>query len=132
MTSTGMPSTTRPTEAPAQPAHARGVLAHSYIPGVYNRLMSQIDSERRGRINMRVSGRQERVLRAAADLTGETLTGFVLAAATERAQEVIERAERIEVSAGVFERFVAALDEPAEEMPTLRRYARRRSPIPRR
>lgn len=81
---------------------------------------------------MRVSGRQERVLRAAADLTGETLTGFVLAAATERAEEVIERAERIEVGAEAFERFVAALDGPAEEMPTLRRYARSRSPIPRR
>lgn len=94
--------------------------------------MSEAESERRGRINMRVSGRQERVLRAAADLTGETLTGFVLAAATERAEEVIERAERIEVSAEAFERFVTALDGPAEEMPTLRRYARSRSPIPRR
>ena len=81
---------------------------------------------------MRVSGRQERVLRAAADLTGETLTGFVLAAATERAEEVIERAERIEVSSEAFERFVTALDGPGEEMPTVRRYARRRSPIPRR
>lgn len=79
---------------------------------------------------MRVSERQERVLRAAADLNGETLTGFVLAAATERAQEVLERAERIDVSAEAFERFVAALDGPAEEMPTLQRYARELSPIP--
>ena len=81
---------------------------------------------------MRVSERQERELRAAAELTGETITGFVLAAATERAREVIERAERLNVSAEAFERFVAALDEPVEEMPTLRRYARKRSPIPRR
>lgn len=81
---------------------------------------------------MRVSARQERALRAAAELTGETLTGFVLGAAAERAQEVIERAKRIEVGAEAFERFVAALDEPPEEMPTLRRYARRRSPAPRR
>jgi uncharacterized protein (DUF1778 family) len=79
---------------------------------------------------MRVSERQERVLRAAAELSGETLTGFVLAAATERAQEVLERAERIDVSVEAFARFVAALDEPPEEMPTLRRYARKRSPIP--
>lgn len=81
---------------------------------------------------MRVSERQERELRAAAELTGETLTGFVLAAATERAQEVIERAERINVSADAFERFVTALDGPVEEMPTLRRYARERNTIPRR
>jgi len=79
---------------------------------------------------MRVSERQERVLRAAAELRGETLTGFVLAAATERAEAVLERAERIDLSAEAFERFVVALDAPAEAMPTLRRYAKRRSPIP--
>jgi len=87
-------------------------------------------SERAGRINMRVSERQERVLRAAAELSGETLTGFVLSVATERAEEVLERAQRIEVSAEAFERFVAALDAPPDEMPTLRRYAGKRSPIP--
>jgi uncharacterized protein (DUF1778 family) len=79
---------------------------------------------------MRVSGRQEKVLRAAAGLTGETLTGFVLAAATERAEAVLERAGRIDVSAEAFERFVSALDEPPEEMPVLQRYATKRSPIP--
>ncbi len=93
--------------------------------------VSQVESDRRGRINMRVSERQVRVLRAAAELTGETLTGFVLAAATERAAEVIERAERINVSSEAFERFIAALDGPTQKMPTLRRYARKRSPIPR-
>jgi uncharacterized protein (DUF1778 family) len=93
-------------------------------------VMSQVGSEPRGRINMRVSERQERVLRAAAELSGETLTGFVLAAATERAQEVIERAGRIDVSVEVFRRPVAALDAPPEEMPNLRRYAKKRSPIP--
>jgi uncharacterized protein (DUF1778 family) len=92
--------------------------------------MSQAERERRGRINMRVSERQERVLRAAAELNGETLTGFVLAVATERAEEVLERAQRIDLGAEAFERFVAALDAPAEEMPTVRRYARKRSPIP--
>jgi uncharacterized protein (DUF1778 family) len=79
---------------------------------------------------MRVSERQERVLRAAADLSGETLTGFVLSVATERAEEVLERAQRIDVSGEAFKRFIAALDSPIEEMPTLRRYARAQSPIP--
>lgn len=83
-----------------------------------------------GRINMRVSDRQERILRAAAGLTGETMTGFVLAAATERAETVLERAGRIEVSARAFERFVTALDQPAEDMPALRRYVHGHSPIP--
>ena len=79
---------------------------------------------------MRVSERQERLLRAAAELTGETLTGFVLAVATERAEQVLERAHRIDVGAEAFERFVAALDAPAEEMPAVRRYSSERSPIP--
>ncbi len=94
------------------------------------RSMSKGSEERTGRINLRVSERQERVLRAAADLTGETLTGFLLAAGTERAEEVMARAQRIEVSSEAFERFVAAIDAPVEDMKTLRRYAKKRSPIP--
>ena len=101
-----------------------------YIPRVYTRLMSEVESKRARRLNMRVSERQERVLRAAAELSGETLTGFVLGVATERAEELLERAQRIDLSAEAFKRFVDALEAPAEEMPTLRRYARKRSPIP--
>lgn len=78
---------------------------------------------------MRVDERQERVLRAAAELSGQTLTGFVMGVATERAEDVLERAHRIDVGADAFERFVTALDEPVEEMPKLRDYSRRQSPI---
>jgi uncharacterized protein (DUF1778 family) len=42
----------------------------------------------------------------------------------------IERAQRIDLSDEAFRRFVAALDAPVEEMPTLRRYAREHGPIP--
>ena len=79
---------------------------------------------------MRVSRRQERVLRAAADLSGKTLTGFVLGVATDRAEQVLERANRVDLNAEAFERFVAALDAPAEDMPVVRRYAHSGSPIP--
>jgi uncharacterized protein (DUF1778 family) len=79
---------------------------------------------------MRVSEHQERVLRAAADINGETLTGFVLSVATERAQEVLERAHRIDLAGEAFKRFAGALDAPIEPMPTLRRYASKDSPIP--
>jgi uncharacterized protein (DUF1778 family) len=92
--------------------------------------MGSVESARRGRINMRVSEHQERVLRAAADLSGETLTGFVLSVATEHAEELLERAERIELGGEAFKRFVEALDAPPEEMPTLRRHAHAQSPIP--
>jgi len=87
--------------------------------------MTNPEDGRSSRINMRVSTRQERLLRAAAELTGETLTGFVLSAATERAETVVERARHIELNAQAFDRFVEALDAPAEDMPTLRRHATR-------
>jgi uncharacterized protein (DUF1778 family) len=93
-------------------------------------IMGSVQSVRQGRINMRVSDHQERVLRAAADLSGETLTGFVLSVATERAEQVLERTQRISLSAEAFGRFVKALDAPAAEMPTLRRYVCEQSPIP--
>lgn len=91
--------------------------------------MDDVAAKREKRINMRVDERQERVLRAAAELSGETLTGFVLGVATQRAEEVLQRAHRIDVGAEAFERFVAALDEPGKEMAKLRDYAHRQSPI---
>jgi uncharacterized protein (DUF1778 family) len=93
-------------------------------------VMGSVESARQRRINMRVSDHQERVLRAAADLRGETLTGFVLSVATQQAEEVLEQTQRISLNAEAFKRFVEALDAPDAEMPTLRRYARKRSPIP--
>lgn len=101
-----------------------------YIPGAYTGRMGRGEANRVGRINMRVSERQERVLRAAAELSGETLTGFVLAVATERAEQLLERAQRIDLGAEAFQRFVDALEAPVESMPVVRRYARKSSPIP--
>jgi uncharacterized protein (DUF1778 family) len=92
--------------------------------------MTRASAKRERRINMRVSDEQERILRAAADLSGETLTGFVLSVAIQRAANVVARAQRIEISAEAFARFAAALDGPAEDMATVRRYAGRASQIP--
>ncbi len=76
---------------------------------MYNQPVGQVESKRQARINMRVSERQEQTLRAAAELSGQTLTGFVLGVATERAEQVLERARRIDLGAEAFTRFVAAL-----------------------
>jgi uncharacterized protein (DUF1778 family) len=92
--------------------------------------MSSVEHKNRGRINLRVGPHQEARLRAAAEANGETLTGFLLAAAGERADDVLERARRIAIGNAAFERFVAALDCNAEPMPALRRYAQEPSPIP--
>ncbi len=80
--------------------------------------------------SVRISEQQERILRAAAELSGETLTGFVLSVATARAADVVARGQRIEVKAGAFDRFAAALDGSPVEMPTVRRYASKQSQIP--
>lgn len=75
------------------------------------------------RLEMRVSEELDRLLREAAADQGQTLTGFVCAAVTERARQVIEQARRIEVSTRTFQRFTQALKEPDEDIPNLRRYA---------
>jgi uncharacterized protein (DUF1778 family) len=93
-------------------------------------VVASIEPARRERINIVVSEHQERVLRAAADMTGETLSGFVLSVATEHAEQILARAQRTNLSSETFRRFVAALDAPVEEMPTLRRYVHERGPIP--
>jgi uncharacterized protein (DUF1778 family) len=73
---------------------------------------------------MRLSSAQEELLKAAATQQGQSVTGFVLGAATDRAQEVVERAQRIELSRKEFDRFSKALDAPVEPVPALRKYAR--------
>jgi uncharacterized protein (DUF1778 family) len=82
-----------------------------------------VDRKREGRINLRVDSDLEARLRAAAEANGDTLTGILLAAGAQRAEEVLERAGRIAVSASAFERFVTALDAKPEPMPTLSRFA---------
>jgi uncharacterized protein (DUF1778 family) len=44
---------------------------------------------------------------------------------------MIEQGQGIEVGGEAFRRFVEALDAPEDRMPTLRRYVRKQSPIPR-
>lgn len=83
-----------------------------------------------GRLNFRLSDDQERTLRQAAALTGQSVSGFVLAAAVEHAHELLERANHIELSAADFKRFVADLDKPAEVVPELVQLFKRDSRIP--
>lgn len=83
-----------------------------------------------GRLNFRVSNDQERALRQAAALTGQSVSGFVLSAAVEHAQQLLERANHIELSAGDFKRFVAELERPTEVVPELVSLFSRRSRIP--
>jgi uncharacterized protein (DUF1778 family) len=83
-----------------------------------------------GRLNFRLTADQERALRQAAAITGQSVSGFVLASAVEHAHQVLERANHIVVSAAAFDRFVAELDKPAEVVPELVALFKRRSQIP--
>ncbi len=82
-----------------------------------------------GRLNFRVNDDQERALRQAAALTGQSVTGFVLSAAVEHAHELLERANHIELSAAAFDRFVTELDKPAGVVPELVKLFKRNSRI---
>lgn len=84
----------------------------------------------RGRLNFRLTAEQERAVRQAAALTGQSVSGFVLSSAVEHAQEVLERANHVELSASEFRRFVTELDKPAALVPELVVLFRRDSQIP--
>jgi uncharacterized protein (DUF1778 family) len=83
-----------------------------------------------GRLNFRLTDDQERALRQAAALTGQTVSGFVLSTAVEHAHSLLERANHIELSAADFKRFIAELDKPAEVVPELVALFKRNSRIP--
>jgi uncharacterized protein (DUF1778 family) len=83
-----------------------------------------------GRLNFRLSSDQERALRQAAELTGQSMTGFVLSSAVERAQELLKRANTIQLSEAAFRKFVADLNEPVKVVPELVRLFSRHSQIP--
>lgn len=83
--------------------------------------MSQSTSgtTRRHRIEVRVTPEQEALIREAADVAHETLTTFILTTATERARRLVGAQRTVTLPDEVFDRFYAALDEPAQAAPEL-------------
>jgi uncharacterized protein (DUF1778 family) len=75
-------------------------------------------------INMRTDASRKQRLQAAADLSHESLTAFVLAAADERADRVMARQRTTELPGDFFDDFFDSL--AAEPTPTLRAAAARR------
>jgi uncharacterized protein (DUF1778 family) len=76
-------------------------------------------SLRSGRIEVRTDAEQDELIRQAAALEHKTVTAFVLDTATERAREVLAERRDVVLSAEAFDRFAAALDEPARVVPEL-------------
>jgi uncharacterized protein (DUF1778 family) len=86
---------------------------------------------RRHRIEVRVTADQETLIRHAASLAGETVTAFVLGTATARATKLVEAQRTVTLPNETFDRFYAALDDPATIVPELVELLRA-EPLPRR
>jgi uncharacterized protein (DUF1778 family) len=74
---------------------------------------------RRHRIEVRVTADQEALIRHAASLTDETVTAFVLGTVTETARKLVESQRTVTLPNETFDRFYAALDDPATIVPQL-------------
>lgn len=62
---------------------------------------------------------QEALIRHAASIAEETVTAFVLGTATERARKLVDAQRTVMLPNETFDRFYAALDEPATIVPEL-------------
>ena len=66
------------------------------------------------RITARVSEQIKQILTVAADLTGATLNQFLVQAALEKAEHIIEKNKLIQLSKNDAEVFFGALENPPE------------------
>ena len=82
-------------------------------------LMDEARPRRTERINVRVEPEVDALLREAAALEHKSLSAFLLDAARERAQRLVDSQRRIEVSGAEFSRLLDEIDRPAEVVPPL-------------
>jgi uncharacterized protein (DUF1778 family) len=78
-----------------------------------------MSSARSHRIDIRVSAELDNIIREAAALAGQTVTGFLLDAAQDRARQVLDERRDLVMSKATFARFAEALDAPGEPVPEL-------------
>lgn len=76
------------------------------------------------RVEARLSRDERRRIDRAARLAGQSVSSFLVAAAVEKAEQVITASAVTVVPADYFDRLLSALDEP-ERAPRLERAARR-------
>lgn len=77
------------------------------------------------RLDVRLPAEVKRQIEKAAALSGQTVSGFILAAVVPRAVEAIGAANVIDLSDKDARRFLAALDDDAKPNDALKRAARR-------
>jgi uncharacterized protein (DUF1778 family) len=77
------------------------------------------------RIEVRTDPEHEALLKEAASLTDQTLTGFILDAASRRAEEVIAQKSSTVVPSEFFDALLTALEQPPESNAAQRHAAHR-------
>lgn len=73
------------------------------------------------RLNIRVTPTAKELLRAAAKLRKDSLTGFILRSSQDAAETVLAEQTRFVLPEEQWAAFNAALDAPAKDIPALRR-----------
>lgn len=84
-------------------------------------------SVKNSRIELRVTSAQKLAIEMAAAIEGRTVSDFSMNLLVDHAELVIQRDRQLQVSAEQFEAFVAILDQPAKEIPQLRRLLSRQT-----
>ncbi|HET9743273.1 MAG TPA: DUF1778 domain-containing protein [Terriglobales bacterium] len=82
---------------------------------------------RPSRIDLRASREEERVIRLAAAMHGETLSSFILKSACNEAEIALADQRHFALPPKQYERLVAALDCSARSIPALRKLFSERS-----
>lgn len=85
---------------------------------------------RRHRIEVRVTPEQDVLIRQAAHLEHTTVTSFALATATAHAASMVERHHDTTLSNAAFDRFISALDGPAEPVSEISELFQRHPKLP--
>lgn len=81
------------------------------------------------RLNVRVSARQQQLIRQAAEASDTTVTDFILASALDRAERVLADRRWFVADDHQWAEFEALLDAPLQPMPKLRRLLMRENPF---
>jgi uncharacterized protein (DUF1778 family) len=77
--------------------------------------------KRTERFNVRLSGREATLIRLGAEHRGVNITNFILESACVRAEQEIADARHFQLSSKDWQRFIEALDRPAQMKPRLRK-----------
>jgi uncharacterized protein (DUF1778 family) len=81
-------------------------------------------SQTTARIDLRLRADLKRLLEEAAELSAQTVAGFVTSTVVERAKSVVESARRVRLGRADAEAFLAALERPVDLNDSLSRMIR--------